>query len=176
MTSRCRVNQGLSRLFSLPPRCPHMSSFIFSLLVIGSLVPVSRRLRARGLGGCGETLLPMMDPTLSRRSFSTWSALYPRAFRRTGQPSPSRAHYRRASSRSAATVRFASTSTLHHLQLFHASTKLPAFGPPPGPRSTPQFLKSPQRLAPVGSSGSRQTLVLAAPEEPLHRRREDRVP
>ncbi len=159
--------------FASPPsRCPFMSRFHFFILLIGSFVPVLRRLRVRGLGGFGESLLPTTDPTLSRRSFSTWPVSHLRMFRQVKRPLTNRAHFRRASLRSAASVRFASTSTLHHQQLLHAPKQLPAVWPPLRSRPAPAFLKSPQRIAP-NSTTACQTLALAAPEKSFHRRRQN---
>ena len=158
-------------LVSPPSRCRSMSSFYFFLLSIGGFISRLRRLRARGFGGNGESLLPLTDPILSRRSFSTWPSLRSRAFRRADRPSTSRAHFRSASPRGAASVRFASTSTFRYLHLFHALSKLPEFGPPLIARTAPEFLESPHRIAPVASTARRQAFLLAAPEEPLLRRR-----
>jgi hypothetical protein len=107
-----------------------MSRFIVFLLSIGNLIPALRRLRARGLGRHGETLISSTIPTLFRRSYLTRPGLRPPLWLQTERRSSSRAPFRRASSRSAVRVRFAIKSTHHHLQLLNEISRFQALGPP----------------------------------------------
>ena len=133
-----------------PSHCPSMSSFIFLLLVIGSLVSVLCRLRARGAGGNGESLLSEAGPTLFRRSFSMKPVCCSRVFRRAGRPASSRASFRRASSRSAASVRFASNSgyVTHNYSMNPQNSRQSGRRSGRGSRRTSSYPRGESRQAP----------------------------
>ena len=134
---------GRTRVYALVSPfacCPLMSRFIVFLLSIGNLVPVLKRLCSRSLGWRGEAPVPSMDPTLFRRSFLTRPGVRPPVWQPAERHSSNRAPFRRASSRSAARVRFAIKSTQYHLQSVNEISRFQELGPPIGTRLASFFI------------------------------------